>query len=56
MIQLEFDLFVDIKTMIQLMKKALPKRKSIDRYMINKVHLRVKLQKRILNSKNAVID
>ena len=54
--QLALNQFLDDRTITELLKKYFTKRKSIDRHMINNDRLRMKLEKRILDSKNVVID
>ena len=55
MIQMAIELFVNVKEMTELLKKALPDRKNIDRHMINNVRIcaRKKLE---LDSVNIEID
>ena len=48
--------FVNVRTMTNLLKKAPPERKDVDRHMINNVRIRVRRKKLDLDSKSIEID
>ena len=56
MVQMVIDPFVNIRSIIELLEKALPERNDIDRHMINNVRLRARRKKLELDSNNIQID
>ena len=44
MVQIDIDLFINVRAMTELLQKASIDRKFIDRYMINNVSIRVRKQ------------
>ena len=56
MIQIAIDLFINIRTMAELLHTALPNRKIIDRYMINNSRIRTRERKLELDYANIDID
>ena len=56
MIQMAIDPFVNVRAMIDLLKKALSDRNNIDRHMINNVTVRARKKKIELDSAHIEID
>ena len=56
MVQMAIEPLVNVRTMTDLLQKALPGRKDMDRHMINNVRLRAHRKKLELDSKNIQID
>ena len=52
MVHMAIDPFVNVRAMTELLPKALPKRKDVDRHMINNVRIRVRRNKLELDSLN----
>ena len=42
MVQMAINLFVNVRTMTNLLQKALPERKDVDRHIINNVRIRAR--------------
>ena len=56
MVQMAIYPFLNTRVMKELLRKALPNRKNIDRYMINNVNIHVRKKKIELDSDNIEID
>ena len=56
MVQIAIDPFINVRTMVELLHKALPNRKIIDRYMMNNIRIRAREKKLELDYANIDID
>ena len=56
MAQMASNPFVNVRAMTNLLQKALPERKDVDRHMINNVRIRARREKLDLDSKSIQID
>ena len=54
--QMPIDQEINVKTMIALLKKCLPSRKSIDRHMINNIRLRALKARNDMENSNITIE
>ena len=56
MVQIAIDPFINVRTMVELLHKALPNRKIIDKYMINNIRICTRERKLELDYENIDID
>ena len=56
MVHMGINPFINVRTIANLLQKALPERKDVDRHMINNVRIRARRKKLGLDSKSIQID
>ena len=56
MVQMAINPFVNVRVMINLLQKALPERKSVDRHIMNNIRIRAGRKKLDLDCKSIQID